>query len=68
MNDIKKILTMVEEMDNHCHMMYNKVYDILKSKGMSDEEILKTNLHLHTNSTNALNGVIHSIIINNSKR
>lgn len=64
MNDIKQILTMVEEMDNHCHMMYDEVYNILKSKGMTDDEILKTNLHLHTNSTNALNGRIRSIINN----
>ena len=39
MNDIEKMLTMIEDTDNHCRIMYNEVCDILKSKGMTDEEI-----------------------------
>ena len=55
------------EMGNQCQIMHTKVHDILKSKGMTDEEILKTVLNLHTNSTNALNGGIRSININNNR-
>ena len=67
MNDIEKMLTMIEDTDNHCRIIYNEVCDILKSKGMTDEEILKTVLNLHTNSANALNGGIRSININNNR-
>lgn len=49
------------EMEQHCQRMYSRMVDILKSKGLTDEEIIKTNLHLHVNSVNALYGRIRHL-------
>lgn len=56
------IINTVDEIRDHAHRMYSGFYDILKSKGMTDEEIDKTNLHLHLNSIGAKSACIRSII------
>ena len=50
---IEKIMKTIFKIEEMCFRLYSKTSEFLKSKGVTDDEIFNSNLHLYLNSINA---------------